>query len=397
MKTKFRHKVVFKLLTPIAALIFRIKYRFYGVKFKSNEVKGPYLIFGNHTQALDPLFLATSFNEPIYFVASDMIFTKPILSKIMSYLVSPIPKAKYKADSDTVKNIIKIAKSGGSIGLFPEGNTTFFGDLMEVPYSTAKLVKHLKLPVLFYHIEGGYLTKPRWAKEKRKGKMRGKVTKVWQKEDYESLSLDEIYKQLVSYLRFNDYLSNETKKQTFKSKNKAHYIETAFFVSPETRAFNTIYSDKNDVFDRSSDLHLRIDSYGKFHRLGGTVQIEDTIAWHKIQIEEVNKVIESKEVRLIKEEELEMNLLTKKKTHALGNVKLRLFTNRVEIIKESTVEVIDFKDISCHVQYTNTLIIHSFLTGVTYHFTPTPRFNAYKYVLFSKIYQKKVLNNDNEL
>lgn len=397
MKKKFRHNVVFTLLRPIVAMIFYFKYHFKGEKFKSKDIKGPYLILGNHTQALDPLFLATSFREPIFFVASDMIFTKPVLSKIMSYLVSPIPKAKYKADTDTVKNIIKLVKSGGSIGLFPEGNTTFYGDLMEVPYSTAKLIKHLKLPVLFYHINGGYLSKPRWAYEKRKGKMVGKVTKVWKKEDYENLSLDEIYETLNLYLRHNDFVSNEDRKQTFKSKNKAHYIETAFFVSPKTKELNTIYSKGDDVFDTNSDLHLRIDCYGEFHQLGGDAKVKNTIEWHKIQQDVVTDWVLNKDGALISEEKMMMNELKNKQTKPIGEVLLKLFTNRVEIIKDGHDETIDFKDISCHVQYTNTLIIHSFQTDITYHFTPHQRFNAYKFVLFSKTYQKRVLKHDNEL
>ena len=101
---------------------------------------------GNHTINLDPILVALSFREPIYYVASDMLFSIPVISKILVYLVQPISKAKYKADTETVKNMIKVARSGGSIGVFPEGNRTFSGRIMYMPYSISKLIKLLKLP-----------------------------------------------------------------------------------------------------------------------------------------------------------------------------------------------------------------------------------------------------------
>lgn len=397
MKKKFRHKMAFGIIRPIFYLYLRVKYHFKAVRFKNKNLKGPYLILGNHTLAFDPFFLTASFREPIYFVATDLIFTKPLLSKAMMYLVSPISKAKYKTDSDTVKNIIKMVKSGGSIGIFPEGNTSYYGGPMSIPFSTAKLIKLLKIPVLFYRIEGGYLTKPRWAKNKRKGRIDGYVFKVFEKDTYEKMSLEEINDVINESLNVNAFEVNKQKKINFIGKDKANYIETAFFVSPATKSLNQIYSSGDDVFEMGSDFHVRIDDQGKFNNLGGTAYFNDTIGWHDYQQNVIDEMIDDKFSDLIGSDKLQMNLLKKKKITRIDDVKLCLYYNRIEIIRSEATEIIKFEDISAHVQYTNTLLIHSYITNKTYYFTPFDTFNAFKYVLFSKSYKKKVLADDNEL
>ena len=60
--------------------------------------------------------------------------------------------------------------------------------MMYMPYSITKLIKLLKLPVLIYRIEGGYLTSPRWSKKLRRGKVRGYVYSTWTYDEYKDLS-----------------------------------------------------------------------------------------------------------------------------------------------------------------------------------------------------------------
>ncbi|MDY0210425.1 MAG: lysophospholipid acyltransferase family protein [Acholeplasma sp.] len=397
MKKRFRHVVFYTIFRPLFRIGIWIRYRYWGKKYRNKSVKGPYLILGNHTMNADPFMLALSFREPIYFVASDMIFTIPFFSKLISYFVQPISKSKYKSDTETVKNMIRVAKSGGSIGIFPEGNRTFSGKLMNMPYSTAKLIKLLKIPVLFYRIEGGYLTSPRWSKKLRRGKVRGYVYKTWTYDEYKDLSLDQIYECLSVGLGVNDFEMQKEAPRRFKGKDKAEYIERAFFISPVTNQMDTIYSKGDEVFDKSSNLHLKYNEYGLFENLGNTKFFDNTILWYTHQVNVVEQMVQDDSLSLISWDVVKVYELKGRKQISLGDSKLTLFKDHFSFTIESKECVWKFEDIYPAVQYSNTFICYNKQNEQTLFFTGNERFCALKYVLFAKTYQKVVLNYDTEL
>ena len=106
---KKRHKFVFALLRGLLGITFKIMYGYKAKKIKLDKDKG-YFILSNHQALLDPFFLSLSFNKPIYFVATDNLFTHKFVSKLIIYLVNPIPKRKAAIDATCLKNCLKVAK-----------------------------------------------------------------------------------------------------------------------------------------------------------------------------------------------------------------------------------------------------------------------------------------------
>ncbi len=396
MKKRFRHVLLYTLLRPFFRIFIWFRFRFIGKKYKG-PVKGPYLILGNHTINMDPFLVALSFREPIYYVASDMLFSIPVISKIISYLVQPISKSKYKADTETVKNMIKVARSGGSIGIFPEGNRTFSGRIMYMPYSISKLIKLLKLPVLFYRLEGGYLTQPRWSVHNRRGKMRGYVKTTWTYDEYKDLSNDEIYQFVVKELSVNDFDMQKEQPRRFRGKHYAEYIERAFFVSPETDKIGTIYSDKDDIFEKGSDLHYRMNAYGLIENIGPTKHYENTILWYDHQVKVVDQIVESTIDTALFEEEAKVFELKKRKQIPLSDTHMVLYRDKFTFTVNGEIQTWLYKDILPAVQYSHTLVVYHKELEKTYFFIGDERFNALKYVMFAKSYQRRVLNYDSEL
>lgn len=396
MKKRFRHVLLYTLLRPFFRIFIWFRFRFIAKKYKG-PAKGPYLILGNHTINMDPFLVALSFREPIYYVASDMLFSIPVISKIISYLVQPISKAKYKPDPETVKNMMRVAKSGGSIGIFPEGNRTFSGRIMYMPYSVSKLIRLLKLPVLFYRLEGGYLTQPRWSVHNRRGKMRGYVKSTWTYDEYKDLSNDEIYDFVVKQLSVNDFDMQAEQPRRFRGKHYAEYIERAFFVSPVTDEIGTIYSDKDDIYDSSSDLHYRMNTYGLIDNVGNTKHYPNTILWYDHQVSVVDRLIDQRVATPLFEEQANVFELLKRKQMPLSQSQLVLYTDRFTFTVNGEVQTWLYQDIMPAVQYSNTLIIYHKVLEKTYFFRGNERFCALKYVMFAKSYQRRVLNYDSEL
>ena len=179
----------------------------------------------NHQTAFDQFFVALSFRQHLYFLATEDIFSQGILSSALRYLVAPIPIKKQTTDVRAIMNCLRIAREGGSISLAPEGNRTYSGKTEYISPSIAPLARKLGLPIAIYHIEGGYGVQPRWADNVRRGRMDCYVSNVIEPEEYMVISDDELY------LRIKDGLyRNEANADDFYyCKRSAEHLERVFY------------------------------------------------------------------------------------------------------------------------------------------------------------------------
>lgn len=224
---KFRHRVVRNLACALLTPYTRIKYGLKTEKFKEQGDR-QYLIVLNHTTPFDQFFVGMSFKGPIYYLATEDIFSKGFVSTLIRYLVAPIPIKKQTTDIAAVLNCLRVAREGGTICIAPEGNRTYSGKTEYMSPTIASLAKRLKLPVAIYRIEGGYGAQPRWSDVVRKGKVRAYVSKVIEPETVAEMSEVELFKEIESGLFVNEAVADAT----FRHKKRAEYLERAIYVCP---------------------------------------------------------------------------------------------------------------------------------------------------------------------
>ncbi len=224
---KFRHRIVRNILYAVMYPYSRIKY---GIKIeKFNDQKNtPYLVLLNHQTPFDQFFVGMSFKGPLYYLATEDIFSMGFVSSIIRYLVAPIPIKKQTSDVKAVKQCIRVAREGGTICIAPEGNRTYSGRTEYMNDSIASLAKMLKLPIALYRLEGGYGVEPRWSDVVRRGKMRGYVSQVIEPEEYKDMSNEELFDVIEKGL----YVDEAVADCEYHHKKRAEYLERAMYVCP---------------------------------------------------------------------------------------------------------------------------------------------------------------------
>ena len=224
---KFRHKLVVWVLRPFFEPYIRWRYNITIEEFKEQGDR-PFLIIMNHQTAFDQFFVSAMFYRPIYFVASEDIFSLGFWSNALRYLVGPIPIKKQTLDLQAVKNCIKVAREGGSIALAPEGNRTFHGRTVYMKPGIASLVKKLGMPLAIFRIDGGYGIHPRWSDVVRRGKMRCYISRVVEPEEYANMSGEELFEIIKQELWADEgKITGE-----FHHKKNAEFLERAMYVCP---------------------------------------------------------------------------------------------------------------------------------------------------------------------
>ena len=278
-----RHKVIICLAALVIWPWMMVKYR---VKIqKCPELKKRQcLVIMNHQTAFDQFYVSFAlFPRPVYFIASEDLFSLGFLSKLLRWAVAPIPIKKQTTDVQAVMNCIRVAREGGTICLAPEGNRTFSGlPCYSNPAITA-LVKKLGLPLAFFRIEGGYGVQPRWSDVCRKGSMRAYVSRIMEPEEYKDLSKEELGKLIQEEL-----FVDETKStQEYHHEKLAEYLERAMYVCPWC-GMAEFHSEKDIITCKTCGRQIRYLPNQKLEGVGNDFPFPYVAQWYQYQCDFIN-------------------------------------------------------------------------------------------------------------
>jgi 1-acyl-sn-glycerol-3-phosphate acyltransferase len=114
---------------------------------------GPFLLVSNHLSMLDPPCLGALLPRRIAFMAKEEAFRDPLLGPIVKWYGAFAVK-RGQADRQALRTAIAILKSGGVVGMFPEGHRSKTGRLNKA-YAGSALVAHMaEVPILPVAISG---------------------------------------------------------------------------------------------------------------------------------------------------------------------------------------------------------------------------------------------------
>jgi len=374
---KFRHKVVRAVLwiviKPLAVIMYGIKIE----KFKE-EGNRPYLILYNHQTAFDQFFVGLAFKKPVYYVASEDLFSNGFVSSIIRYLVEPIPIKKQATDVAAVMNCIRIAKEGGTLAIAPEGNRTYSGKTEYIGPAIATLAKKIKLPIALYRIEGGYGVQPRWSDKTRKGKMRSYVSRVIEPEEYASMSNEELFAAIEKELYVNEGVADAL----FQSKKRAEYLERAMYVCPFC-GLSEFESHGNEI--ECKKCHRKI-SYGEDKTLKGIgfeFPYHFVTEWYDAQkkyVSELDLEAFSNTPMYTDLAKLSEVIVYKCKNTLIEETKIKLYGNRIVIEegKENSM-ILPFEEVTA-ISVLGRNKLNIYYDRRVFQLKGNKRFNALKYV-----------------
>lgn len=365
--------IAYAVLKPIA----RIKYGARIEKFVA-QGKRQYLIMMNHQTAFDQFFIGMAFKGPVYYVASEDLFSNGWVSKLIEYLVAPIPIKKQATDFHAVRTCLRVAKEGGTIAVCPEGNRTYSGKTGYIKPSIVGLARVLKLPVALMRLEGGYGVQPRWSDGTRKGKMRAYVSRVLEPEEYAAMSDEELFALIEKEL----YRDEGTIDGTYKSKRLAEYLERAIYVCPYCGLSH--FESRNDLIEcKICRKKIRYLPTKELKGEGFEFPFRFVGEWYDHQCAFVNSLdlASSGDMPIYEEEARFCEVIPyKKKVLIAKRAKLSLYGDKIIVAAENGDRFcLPFEKITvATVLGRNKLNIY--FDGKIFQFKSDKRFNALKYV-----------------
>ena len=369
---RIQHKTLIPFLRDLVRPLFCGLYHVKVEKFRQENGR-QYLVLANHQTGFDQFFPSFAFKQHLYYVASEDIFSMGMLSKIIEWLAAPIPIKKQVTDIRAVMNCIKVAKEGGSIAMFPEGNRTFSGKTGYINPAIGGLAKKLGLPIAFFKIEGGYGVQPRWSDVRRKGKMRAYVSKVLEPEEYKNFSNEELYQRICQEL----YQNEANSEGSFVHKKSAEYIERVLYVCPHCGI--THFESSGEVFRCVSCG--RSAKYLPNKEISGDFPFRYMLEWYDYQQDYINHLdtLTLTEEPIIRDvcDLYQVDLYSKKKNLA-QSVQLSLYGDRIEL-SGSFCQVFPFAEVE-NVTILGKNKLNVYYADMVYQIQSDKRFNGLKYL-----------------
>ena len=390
--TKKRHAVVRNLLCAVLKPYSYAKYGIRVEKFKEQR-DCPYLILFNHQTPFDQFFVGMAFRGPVYYLASEDIFSNGFVSSLIRFLVEPIPIKKQTADVRAVMNCIKVSREGGTIAIAPEGNRTYSGRTEYVNPSVATLARKLGMPIALYRLEGGYGVQPRWSDSVRRGRMRGYVARVIEPEEYRTMTDAELADAINELL----YVDEAVADARFEGKKLAEYLERAVYVCPYC-GLSSFESHGNFTECKKCGRRIEYLPTKELRGVGFDFPYRFVADWYDAQKDFVNSLdlTKMREGPVYRDTvDVSEVIVYKKKLPLCKRAELSLYGDRIELDADGNTYVFSFDgDTAITVLGRNKLNIYS--GNRIYQIKGERNFNALKYVNFCCRYKNIVKGDEND-
>lgn len=375
---KPRHRYV-RALMPLLGLYTRLVYGVRVEKFRDQGDRA-YLILMNHQTPFDQFFVEMVFKGPIYYIATEDLFSNGWISSVIRWLVAPIPIKKQTTDLGAVRNCIRVAREGGTIAMCPEGNRTYSGQTEYMNPAVASLARKLKLPIALLRIEGGYGVEPRWSDVIRRGKMRAYVSQIIEPEEYAGMTSEALFEKIREGL----YVDEAVADGPFRSPKRAEYLERAIYVCP--------YCGLTELESHGAEVSCkkcgRTVVYGEDKTITGKdfqFPFPFVKQWYEYQTDFVNDLdMTAMTDRPVYTDRVRMSevIFNKRKKLLRKDAELRLYGDRVVIDEGTEAELcFPFTALSA-ITVLGRNKLNFYHEKTAYQFKGSKRFNALKYVHF---------------
>ena len=144
--------MIYRLIRELVRLSTHIFYRqIETVGLEHIPKQGAVIFFGNHPNSLLDPALITAFGErKIHFMAKEALFSKPLLSTLLSQMGAvPIKRRQDQSDDqlnneDAFEALYRVLEAGGAMGIFPEGISHNNTQLAELKTGAARIALALR-------------------------------------------------------------------------------------------------------------------------------------------------------------------------------------------------------------------------------------------------------------
>lgn len=288
-KERFSNVIV-KLVKPIINMLLKKEIHVVANGDVITRDREPFILISNHFNTWDSFIVMQNINYNIRFVATDMAFLDKGKKLGMNVLARVIPKRVGKVDVVATRKILEYLENGYAIGLFPEGDNTFYGETLGIFKASGKLLKRANVDIILVKQEGGYISQPRWADHfAKKGVVHTHTKTLITKEELQDLTPAKINKILEKAIYNNDYDFQRERMIKFDRDKRAEGIERLVYFCSNCNSSMTVFGKDDDIYCSKCG---KIGHINEYEFIEGN-KFDNLVDYNKFQYKHIEEVIAS--------------------------------------------------------------------------------------------------------
>jgi len=253
------------LLRSTVGLYCRIRFRPRYIRPKEvRRLRTPYVVLADHVHPMDMFINGLGIRPVIHWVAADANFRTPFMKFVMTVLAGAVAKSKNRSDMVTLSKLRLLTGIGSVIGVYQEGERSWDGvGLPPVP-GTDKLIRFLKVPVVYAHLQGAFLEHPRWKWKGNRTRISVRYEVLIRPDEAGALPLSEISRRITAASGYNEWTYQKEAAVPLKANRRAEHVELVCFLCPGCRSVNTLKSAGNEFACQSCGCSGSVNILGGF-------------------------------------------------------------------------------------------------------------------------------------
>lgn len=146
---------LYPILRPIFTVIVKVLYRPKIIDKDFIPEKGSVVIASNHIHAFDPILIGTCTKRTLHYLAKKELYKG--IKKLFFDIVGTLPVDRNNKNESTIQKAEETLKTGGVIGIFPEGTRNRTKeDLLPFKKGAVNFAKHTNALLVPVAITGEY-------------------------------------------------------------------------------------------------------------------------------------------------------------------------------------------------------------------------------------------------
>ena len=245
---------------------------------------GPTILLSTHSSRLEFTYTLYGFKRKDInmVIGYQNIFKKGLYGGLLKAGV--ISKYLYQPDLVCVKNILKVLKRGGAIGLFPEGIQSTSGSMQPINPATAQLLKRSKANIVVATTKGAYLATNRYSSDRKKGYVGVEYSLLFTPKMLEELSEEQIYHRLLEKFSYNDFAFNKVARNKYVGKKpNAFGLDKILYKCPDCKQEHTLRVEHDTLRCQNCGFSVRVNEYYDLVDIQGKAQPADIDEWYQWQ------------------------------------------------------------------------------------------------------------------
>ena len=292
LKTRLINRKIKKpspILMSIGMWVLGLVNRHYGVEFSYDydpkSIQGqPTILLSAHASRLEFIYAIYGFGRKDVNVVCGF---QNILKKGLYHLMirfGVISKYLYQPDFMCVKNMMRVLRRNGALGLFPEGIQSTSGSTHPINPATMQLIKRSRANIVVCTSRGAYLATNRYSSDRKKGYIGLSYSLVLTPEQLTQMSEEQMYRLILDKISYNDFAFNKVARHKYVGKKpNAYGIDNILYKCPDCKQEHLLRVQDDAVVCDGCGFRVRVNEYYDLVDAKGKGCPADIDRWYKWQ------------------------------------------------------------------------------------------------------------------